>query len=455
MARFEVFDEDGRPFPAEGFPGRLALAGENPADVLVRFRVVATGEERWSVVKATPIVDADGEVLMAINVFEDVTEQRESELRSRFLADAATVLASSLDYEQTLTQVAELAVPGFADGCVIELADHEGQLAPVAVVPDGLPTGLQPPHGTLHVLRSGDSELTPDVMTVPMRTGGRRLGTITFLLTESARHYEHAHLSVAEELARRAAVAVDNSRLYRERSYIARTLQESLLPPELPDVPGAEIAARFHAAGEATEVGGDFYDMFDTSHGWGIVMGDVCGKGADAAAVTALARYTLRTLGVQESSPSEVLRKLNDALLRQRTDRRFCTVAYASLNVNGGGSAEVCLASGGHPLPYVLRADGTVEAVGRPGTLLGVLPDVRLTDTAVRLAQNDLIVLYTDGVTEARGAEGMLGERLAAVLRECAGLDAASVAARIESAALEIQEGNPRDDIAILVVRIR
>jgi serine phosphatase RsbU (regulator of sigma subunit) len=251
-------------------------------------------------------------------------------------------------------------------------------------------------------------------------------------------------------------VAIHNARLYRERSYIARTLQESLLPPELPDVAGAEVAARFQPAGEAIEVGGDFYDVFDTSHGWSVVMGDVCGKGADAAAVTALARYTLRTLGVQESSPAEVLRKLNDALLRQRTDRRFCTVAYASLQVNGQGYADVCLSTGGHPLPYVLRADGTVETIGEPGTLLGVLPDVRLTDTAVRLQRGDVMVLYTDGVTEARGPRGMFGtDRLKAVLASCAGLDAKSVAARIESAALEIQEGNPRDDIAVLAVKIR
>ena len=446
-------------------------------------------------VKATPILDEAGEVLMAINVFEDITAHKESELRARFLADAASVLASSLDYESTLRRVAEIAVSTFADGCLIELADHDDQLAPVAVahtdaekgallrqLREEFPTDPRATRGAGHVFRAGDSELYPEVdpdvfhdevddaryrelldglglrslIIVPMSTGGRRIGTMTFLLSESARRYDHAHLSVAEELGRRAAVAIDNSRLYRERSYIARTLQESLLPPELPEVPGVEVAARFHAAGEATEVGGDFYDMFDTSHGWGIVMGDVCGKGADAAAVTALARYTLRTLGVQESSPAEVLRKLNDALLRQRTDRRFCTVAYASLNVNGSGTAEVCLATGGHPLPYVLRADGTVESVGVPGTLLGVLQDVKLSDTVVRLSRNDLMVLYTDGVTEARGATGMLGgDQLAAVLRESAGLDAPSVAARIESAALEIQEGNPRDDIAILVVRIR
>ena len=495
MTRFEVYGEDGRPFAGDGFPGRVALTGKKPDDVVVRFRVLATGEERWSVVKATPIFDAAGAVLMAITVFEDITEHKESELRARFLADAAAVLAGSLDYETTLQQVAELAIPVFADGCVVELADQDGQLVPVTiahrdvqraeltrVLREEYPADQRAPRGVGHVFRTGASELYPEVdpsglresaiddhhgdlleaigmrslMIVPMSTAGRRLGVIAFSLSDATpRRYRHADLSVAEELARRAAVAIDNARLYRERSYIARTLQESLLPPELPDVPGAEVAARFHPAGEATEVGGDFYDMFDTTHGWSIVMGDVCGKGADAAAVTALARYTLRTLGIQETSPAETLRKLNDALLRQRTDRRFCTVAYASLEVNGDGHADVCLASGGHPLPYILRVDGTVETGGVPGTLLGVLPDVRLTDTRLRLERGDLLLLYTDGVTEARGPDGMFGpDELVSVLASCVGLDAASVAARVESAALEIQEGKPRDDIAILAVRI-
>ena len=495
MSRFEIFDEDGRPFPPEALPGRIALTGEKPDDAVLRFRIRATGEERWSVVKATPLAAADRTVLMAINVFEDITEHKESELRARFLADAAAVLANSLDYETTLQQVADLAIPAFADGCIVDLADPDGHLVPVAMshrdpelvkvmreLREQYPTDHRAPRGAGHVYRTGNSELYAEIdpadveqgvpserewekletlgirslMIVPMSTGGRRLGTVAFSLSGSARRYDRADLSVAEELARRAAVAIDNARLYRERSHIARTLQESLLPPELPDVTGAEVAARFHAAGDATEVGGDFYDVFDTSHGWSVVMGDVCGKGADAAALTALARYTLRTLGVQETSPAEILRKLNDALLRQRSDRRFCTVAYASLHVNGGGSADVCVSSGGHPLPYVLRADGTVESVGEPGTLLGVLPEVRLTDTSIRLGKGDTMVLYTDGVTEARGPDGMLGsEQLRAVLASCAGLDAKSVAARIESVALEIQEGKPRDDIAILALRIR
>ena len=335
MARFEVFDEDGEPFQPERFPGRVALAGEKPEDAVMRFRVISTGEERWSVVKATPIFDDSGNVLMAINVFEDITAHKESELRARFLADAAAVLASSLDYETTLQQVAELAIPSFADLCMVELADADGLSrqwpSPIATrcawtscarCGRSSPPTSGPPRGAVTSSGAASSELHPVITADEIheqapdprqkklaRSSGCALGDgrpdehrrtparddQLLPLGVGAQRYDHEDLSVAEELGRRAAVAIDNARLYRERSYIARTLQESLLPPELPEVPGAEVAARFHAAGEATEVGGDFYDVFDTSHGWGIVMGDVCGKGADAAAVTALARYTLRT----------------------------------------------------------------------------------------------------------------------------------------------------------------
>ena len=148
----------------------------------------------------------------------------------------------------------------------------------------------------------------------------------------SGRRFDRRDLELAEELARRCATAVENARLYGERAYIARTLQESLLPSELPEIPGIETAARFRPTGEGNEMGGDFYDLFSSGgRGWTVVMGDVCGKGPDAAAVTALARYTLRAAAMRERLPSRGLHVLNEALLRQRTDRRFCTVAYAYL----------------------------------------------------------------------------------------------------------------------------
>jgi serine phosphatase RsbU (regulator of sigma subunit) len=183
-------------------------------------------------------------------------------------------------------------------------------------------------------------------------------------------------------------------------------------------------------------------------------MGDVCGKGPDAAAVTALARYTLRAAAMSQRAPSRCLGMLNEALLRQRDDRRFCTVAYAYLELVDGG-AEVGFSSGGHPLPLLLRTDGTVEPIGAPGTLLGVVPDPQLDDRAVSLGPGDALVFYTDGVVEGRIGEELLDEAgLTALVASCAGQGADAIAARVEEAALRSQGGHPRDDIAVLVLRV-
>jgi len=263
-------------------------------------------------------------------------------------------------------------------------------------------------------------------------------------------------VELAQALARRCGPAIDNARLYTDRPYIARTLQQSLLPVELPDIPGVEVAARFRPTGEGNEVGGDFYDMFETGNrGWAVVMGDVCGKGPDAAAVTALARYTLRAAAMRENLPSRSLATLNEALLRQRDDRRFCTVAYAYIEMLDSG-ARAGISTGGHPLPLLLRADGSVQTVGLAGTLLGVVPDPSLEDHAVTLEPGDSLVFYTDGVIENRvGSDGVLDERrLAELVATCSGGGADAIASRIEEAAVLSQSGQPKDDIAVLVLRV-
>jgi serine phosphatase RsbU (regulator of sigma subunit) len=289
---------------------------------------------------------------------------------------------------------------------------------------------------------------------VPLITRGRTIGALTFVSGNSGRRFDEQDVELAQELARRCATAIDNARLYTERSYIARTLQESLLPIELPDIPGVEAAARFRPTGEGNEVGGDFYDMFETgTRGWAVVMGDVCGKGPDAAAVTALARYTLRAAAMRERLPSRSLAVLNEALLRQRDDRRFCTVAYAYIEKLDRG-ARVGVACGGHPLPLLLREDGRVEAVGEPGTLLGVVPDPDLEDRAVTLEPGDSLIFYTDGVIESRGDSHIDERRLAELIGTCAGAGADAIAAKVEEAAVLSQGGNPRDDIAVLVLRV-
>ena len=493
LDRFDILDEDRRPFPLDALPGRRALAGEDAPEAVVRFRVRGTGEESWSAVKATPIRDHEGNVTMAINVIEDITAHKRAELSQRFLARSAEVLASSLNPDELLAEVANLAVPEVADWVVVDLATDSGTLDRKALAhadPEvrewalemsrRYPPAPDAPTGVYEVIRTGRPEFYPEipdellrasaqddehyriltefgmrsVIIVPMTTRGRTLGALTFVSGDSGRRFDEQDVELAQELGRRCATAIDNARLYTERSYIARTLQESLLPIELPDIPGVEAAARFRPTGEGNEVGGDFYDMFETGNrGWTVVMGDVCGKGPDAAAVTALARYTLRAAAMRERLPSRCLAVLNEALLRQRDDRRFCTVAYAYFEKLDRG-ARVGVACGGHPLPLLLRADGSVEAVGEAGTLLGVVPDPDLEDRAVTLDPGDTLIFYTDGVIESRGDSHMDERRLAELIATCAGAGADAIAAKVEEAAVLSQGGRPRDDIAVLVLRV-
>ena len=445
-------------------------------------------------VKASPLVDGEGQVVLAINVFEDITEHKVAERQEHYLSESSRLLASSLDPDDVLQKIAALAVPELGDWCVVDVVGEGGQVERMALahndpeqtaraleMQERYPPDPNSPTGVHNVLRTGQSELykeIPDellveaavdeehlaglrefgfrsVMIVPMVARGRTLGAITFVSGQSGRRFDESDLALAEEVARRCATSLENARLYSEHAYIAKTLQESLLPAELPIIPGLETAARFHATGEGNEVGGDFYDLFQTPpRGWTVVVGDVCGKGPDAAAVTALARYTLRAAAMRDHHPDRSLRVLNEALLRQREDRRFCTVAYAYLEPADDG-AEVGLSSGGHPLPLILRADGTVEPIGVYGTLLGVVPDPDFEERSERLSRGDAIVFYTDGVTDARVPGGFFGEeRLTELVASCAGLPADEIAARIEGAALEVQGGEPHDDIAVVVLRV-
>jgi serine phosphatase RsbU (regulator of sigma subunit) len=330
------------------------------------------------------------------------------------------------------------------------------------------------------VLRTGRSELHPEIapddlatiafdqehleilrglgltsgMWVPLTARGRTLGAITFASSDSARIYGPTDLRLAEELGRLAGVAVDNARLYEERSRIARTLQRSLLPPRLPEIPGMEVAARYRAAGEGTDVGGDFYDVFEVGKGaWAVMIGDVCGKGADAAAVTGLARHTLRTASMSEWRPRRVLLTLNDALVRDEIDE-YCTAAFARLTWTGP-RVRATLACGGHPPPLFLGADGRVEVAGQPGTLLGVFPDPELSTAVLDLKPGDALLFYTDGVTESRGpGVGLSEESLRALLQARAGDSANKIADAVEEAAVAAQPGGPRDDIALVCVRV-
>lgn len=232
---------------------------------------------------------------------------------------------------------------------------------------------------------------------------------------------------------------------------IADTLQSSLLPPELPVIPGLELAARYRPVTDGLDVGGDFYDAFELANGsWAFTLGDVCGKGADAATITALARYTLRASAIRNPEPSDVLTRLNDALHRQHPDQ-FCTAVYANYSPSTG---HVALALGGHPHPLILRADGSVERAGAPGRLLGPFPEWRGTTSTVELHHGDLLLCYTDGLTEARRNREQFGERrVMDALRQFATLGVEALIKSLESEVTAFA-GELSDDLAMLAFRL-
>ena len=256
-----------------------------------------------------------------------------------------------------------------------------------------------------------------------------------------------------------------------ESGKTAHTLQGRLLPSPLPNIPGVEVGLRYLPAGDV-DVGGDFYDLFDARvddeadssrhSSWAVVIGDVVGKGAEAAAVLALARYTLRALAMREMRPSVVLARLNESMLRhrrEREDQKFCTVAYVLLETCEGDAdrrVRITVCRGGHSAPILIRTDGSISHVGHPGRAIGVFDDANLTEQKARLGPGDALVLYTDGVHEARSPNGAFfgEEQLKALLHSCDGLNAQAIADRVVKAVCEFQEDSLRDDVAILVVRV-
>jgi PAS domain S-box-containing protein len=438
--------------------------------------------------------DETGAIYGRIEYFREVTEDRKREEAQRFLAGATKELVSSLDYQATLSRIARMAVPELADWCAVDILEPDGSLKLLAIAhvdPSkvelarefrrAFPIDMTAPTGLPRVIRTGESELYPSinsalleaglddeqlkvfrelqlssVMLLPLRARGRTLGTISFVFAESGRSYGQGDLVLAEDLASRAALALDNARLYQERDDIARTLQQGLLPGPFPEVPGVELAARYQAAGEGIDVGGDFYDAFDTEDGaWALVVGDVCGKGPKAAALMGAARHTIRAAALREHKPSAVLTMLNAALHQQSREQWFCTVCYVRLRPQPGG-ARLTVCAGGHPLPAILRTEGTVEFAGTPGTLLGVFTDIELTDATVDLRPGDALVLFTDGLTDADRTGREFGQKwLADVLARNVGRSAEEIAARLEREVLGDRSQGLPDDLAILVAKVK
>lgn len=421
-----------------------------------------------------------------------------------FLVEASDLLAGTLDRDQTLALMAQMTVPTLATWCAVyTIADqssepelsyvlHEDEdridglkaLLSKVSPPDPVPTpGARvwtAPSEAAHAaalrtsLRSlgltdasehlpaapGTSLATAaavggETVVLPLVARNRVIGMLT-LGKPTDDHFRQEILELAEDLSRRAALALDNARLYSERTAISQSLQRSLLPPELPDVPGVEVEVIYRAAGEGNEVGGDFYDLFPIRDGaYGFAIGDVCGTGPEAAAVTGLARHALRLLAREGFGGPAVLERLNAAILDEGARSRFLTLLYGELWPQEDGSAVLKVVCAGHPLPLRLRQDGSVEPAADPQPLLGVMDDLELYEQTVTLEPGDVLLCVTDGVTERREGARMLGDDgLSDVLTTCTGLTAGAVAARILRAVERFAAEPASDDMAILAMRV-
>ena len=463
----------------------------------------ATSADRFDGSDAARLQRVADRVAMSLERARLSELERKRRGRIGFLAEASELLASTLDQEKTISLIAQLVVPRLAAWCAVLLADEAGDLQPEPVYVwhadeslidplAGLLTAVGPPEAD----EAGRSwslamDVGPDLVDeavvlasdaawcFPLAARGRSLGVVVIGRPRGDRPPREA-LELAEDLARRAALALDNARLYEQQQLTSQALQRSLLPPELPQIPGIDLSVAHQVAGEGNEVGGDFYDVYPAGpNRWRFAIGDVCGTGPEAAAVTGLARHALRILAREGHDVADVVGRLNELILEESARGRFLTLLHGELTVlgadgsadeegalfDGGGeegprpSVRLRLVSAGHPLPLLLRAGdpgGVPQPAAEPQPLLGVMSDLTYAAQSASLFPGDVLLSVTDGITERKDARGCLlddDDGLAALLAHCRGLNAGAVAARIVRAAEDFGAAPRTDDMALLVLR--
>ena len=422
-----------------------------------------------------------------------LNRMREERHRLEFLIGATAGLDASLDPEQTLRKIARTAVPELAELCVVDLLDRGGSIGNTvtAAVDPAVATAVERLRKTNPLERDGSHPVSQVLATglpyvvndltdglamqqaaqsdehqhfmrdagyrsaavFPMVARGRTHGAISFLHLGNHARYEPDQLAVLEDLTGRAAMALDNARLYAERAHVARTLQRSLIPAALPAISGLELASCFRPMGAGNEVGGDFYDAVDDGENCWLVVGDVCGKGAEAAALTGFLRHTTVAHAREGMSPGAVLSQVNQAMLDQDFDGRFATAILARLQFLND-EVEVTIATAGHPAALVSRAGGAVEEYGERGTLLGVFPDPVIAEVTTRLRARDSLALYTDGLLEAHAPSSTL--TVAEMIEQLKQASPRLAQDTIDSLLRLIDlEADVRDDIAVLVARVK
>jgi serine phosphatase RsbU (regulator of sigma subunit)/anti-sigma regulatory factor (Ser/Thr protein kinase)/PAS domain-containing protein len=400
-----------------------------------------------------------------------------------FLVEASDLLAGTLEHEQTLALMAQMAVPTLASWCAVYTTGEQGGGAGLAFLLHEDEDRIDPLRDLLDKLPAPDAARAPGVrfwraptdtaraqgltdgpalhgvlgetVVLPLAARNRVIGLLVLGVATGVR-FRQEILELAEDLSRRAALALDNSRLYSERTATSQAFQRALLPPELPKIPGVEVEVFYQAAGEGNEVGGDFYDIFPIREGtYGFAIGDVCGTGPEAASVTGLARHSLRLLAREGLDAPQVLTRLNAAILDEGARSRFLTLLYGELTPRPDGSTALSMVCAGHPLPLRLRTDGQVDQAASPQPLLGVMDELDLIAEELVLAPGEVLLCVTDGVTERREGSRMLGDDgLADVLTGCTGLTAGAVAARVQRAVERFAPEPPSDDMAILTLRV-
>ncbi|MEZ0106442.1 serine phosphatase RsbU (regulator of sigma subunit) [Catenulispora sp. EB89] len=411
-------------------------------------------------------------------------DRPEEAVRLTLLSQAGELLSGTLDRRRLAALAAQLMVPRLADWVALyPPADHsnvssswtpehiwhreERRLDALRSALDGWRPPLPEESGRAHITGPAYGEWPVPVaspygqaLPIPLTARGVSLGTMV-LGGPGKGGFAGATVPLATELASRIAAALDNARQYAEQVEIVRGLQRSLLPPSLPTVPGLDIGVVYEAASnsDGVHVGGDFYDVFPISRKvWGFAVGDVCGTGPEAAALTGLARHSLRLLAREGRSPVTVVERLNQAVLEEGElagdAGRFITLLYGEVEPRPDGSAQLVLVCAGHPLPLILRQDGSVRAAANPQPLLGVLPDPTLYAEDVELGAGEVLLVYTDGASERRNGRLMLGdEGVAAALSGCSGMTAPGVVARVRQAVVDFGSSGTRDDLALLALR--
>jgi PAS domain S-box-containing protein len=483
----------------------------------VEHRVVwPDGSVHWVQGKGRVTLDEFGAATGTMGCVADVTEQTQAALvreqalaaaraaaanerlsaeRLAFLGRINDALAASSTRADVMRNVTHTMVPMLGDWCAIHvLPDGDSAIPDIEIAhvdPAGIalvkelqarfPYDPQAATGIPQVIRTGESQFYPHIdenvladsdsteeakelvrslrlrsaIAVPLAKGGRVIGALQLVNSESSREYTGDDLALAKAIASRVASTLENRRLAEHQRMIATTLQASLLPHTLPAIPGMDLAMRYWAAGEGIAVGGDFYDVFEVGDHWAAVIGDVCGTGPIAASLTSLARHTIRTAAWNGADPDDVLRQLNRAV-RQSGRHTFCTALFCTLAPSSNGF-RFTVAAGGHPLPVVHRAEGRCETIGEPGTLLGGLDESRSTSVSTELLPGDTVVLYTDGITDVRPPHDLSPADMENLTQQ-----AASGASSAEDVAtnlgIQVDSKLPftarNDDIALLVMKV-